>query len=80
MYRVLTTPTCRFCTLAKTALDARGLDYEEVAVTDEIRAQLFAQGLRTVPQIYLHADDAAGPVHLGGYEDLMRHLAVLEAV
>jgi glutaredoxin len=80
MYRVFTTQTCRYCTLAKTALDARGLDYEEVEVTDEIRAQLFAIGLRTVPQIYLHEPDTLVPVHLGGYDDLMRHLANLEVV
>lgn len=72
-FKIFTTETCRFCTLAKSALDLRGHDYDEVTVTPETKAQLVAAGLRTVPQIY-HYPNAAEAVHIGGFDDLMAWL------
>ncbi|MFZ0098344.1 MAG: glutaredoxin domain-containing protein [Gemmobacter sp.] len=78
MFKIFTTEACRFCKLAKSALDARGYDYEEVAVTEEIKAQLVAIGLKTVPQIYHQREGVLAPTHVGGYEDLVRYLGELE--
>jgi glutaredoxin 3 len=70
MARILiyTTPFCGYCRAAKTLLGNKGLDFEEidVAFDAEKRGEMLqrAQGLRTVPQIFIHGR------HVGGYDEL----------
>ena len=66
---IYTTDSCVFCLRAKEYLRTKGVSFEEVNVTDDdtARAELEerANGLRTVPQIFV------GEVHVGGYPDLV---------
>ena len=59
---------CPYCVKAKALLERKGVDFEEIDVTndDEARVALVkkANGLRTVPQIFI--DDK----HIGGCDDL----------
>jgi glutaredoxin 3 len=62
-----TTEWCGFCVRAKTLLDSKGLDYEEVAVDSdpEFRAHLLElTGSWTVPQIVVDGKP------IGGYAEL----------
>ena len=64
---IYTTPTCPYCTAAKSLLAERGVEFEEVTVLDpEARAAMVdrANGRRTVPQIFI------GDTHVGGYDDM----------
>jgi glutaredoxin 3 len=70
MTRILlyTTEYCGYCRAAKTLLQNKGLDFEEidVAFDAELRAEMIqkAGGVRTVPQIFIHGR------HVGGYDEL----------
>lgn len=70
MTRILlyTTPLCGYCRAAKQLLRGKGLDFEEIDVAYDAdkRAEMIdrAQGLRTVPQIFIHGR------HVGGYDEL----------
>ncbi len=59
---------CPFCVKAKMLLDKKNIEYEEIDVTDneEARKKLVekANGMRTVPQIFI------GETHVGGCDDL----------
>jgi glutaredoxin 3 len=63
-----TTPFCGYCRAAKRLLADKSLDFEEidVAFDDDKRAEMIgrANGLRTVPQIFIHGR------HVGGYDEL----------
>jgi glutaredoxin 3 len=64
---VYTTDFCSSCLRAKQLLRNKGVEFEEVDVSeqDELRAQLIARtGRRTVPQIFI------GDHHVGGFDDL----------
>lgn len=64
---IYTTPTCPFCHAAKSLLEEKGVEYEEITVLDpDLRAKMTerAQGRRTVPQIFI------GQTHVGGYDDM----------
>ena len=67
--RVFTTTYCGWCHRAKALLAERGVDFEEIDVTDdaERRARLIeaSGGRRTVPVIF--ADDRC----LGGFDELL---------
>ena len=70
MTRILlyTTPLCGYCRAAKQLLRGKGLDFQEIDVAYDAdkRAEMIdrAQGLRTVPQIFIHGR------HVGGYDEL----------
>jgi glutaredoxin 3 len=70
MTRILlyTTPFCGYCRAAKQLLRGKALDFEEidVAIDTDKRAEMIdrAQGLRTVPQVFIHGR------HVGGYDEL----------
>ena len=70
MTRILlyTTPLCGYCRAAKQLLRGKGLDFEEIDVAYDAdkRVEMIdrAQGLRTVPQIFIHGR------HVGGYDEL----------
>jgi glutaredoxin 3 len=62
-----TTAWCGYCVRAKTLLDARGLEYEEIHMDDDpaFRQKLLDMtGHWTVPQIFV--DDR----HIGGFTEL----------
>jgi glutaredoxin 3 len=65
---IYTTEFCGFCRRAKALLDGKGADYKEIDVTydPDKRAEMMAraQGLRTVPQIFISGQ------HVGGCEEL----------
>ena len=77
MFKIITMENCRYCNLAKSALDARSLDYEEEPVTEERRAELFVVGLRTLPQIYFYPTPDTCQ-HVGGYTELVKFLKTLD--
>jgi glutaredoxin 3 len=60
--------TCPYCYRAKSLLQAKGVDYEEVEISmgGDLRAEMIrrAGGRMTVPQIFI---DGA---HVGGSDDL----------
>ncbi len=67
--RIYTTHWCGYCVRAKTLLESRGLEYEEVSLDDDpaFRQTVFdATGGWTVPQILLHGRP------IGGYAELWR--------
>ncbi len=69
---VFTRRGCPFCARAKQLLESRGIAYEEVELgggitTSAVRA---VSGRSTVPQVFI------GGRHIGGAEDLERHLGV----
>lgn len=66
--RVYTTRICPYCVRAKSLLKKKGVDFEEIDVSDDmaLREKLIqeAGGARTVPQIFI------GDTHVGGCDDL----------
>jgi len=66
--RIYTTTYCHYCVLAKDLLKAKGLNFEEVDVTNDSakRAWLVEKtGQRTVPQIFFDEES------IGGHSDLV---------
>jgi glutaredoxin 3 len=63
-----TTEYCGYCRAAKQLLRNKGLEFEEldVAFDPELRAEMVqrANGMRTVPQIFINGR------HVGGYQEL----------
>jgi glutaredoxin len=72
-YIVYSKPSCPWCVRAKETLSARGFDYEEKIVGEDIdRESLYAlcgnPDRLTVPQIFRNGRC------IGGYDDLVAHL------
>ena len=64
---IYTTPTCPYCTAAKTLLRNKQAGFTEIDVSTrpELREEMVSRsGRRTVPQIFI------GTTHVGGYDDL----------
>lgn len=64
---IYTTKQCPYCVSAKQLLTRKGLEYQEIDVSDpSLRDMLVkkAQGRKTVPQIFI------GDLHVGGFDDL----------
>jgi glutaredoxin 3 len=65
---IYTTEYCPFCTLAKSLLSDKGVEFEEIDVTDDpaLRAKMaeLAGGRRTVPEFFVN-----GRI-IGGYDEL----------
>jgi glutaredoxin 3 len=65
---VYTTPYCSFCISAKALLRRKGVDFTEISVAGapDKRAEMVerANGLTTVPQIFI------GSNHVGGCDEL----------
>lgn len=64
---IYTTPTCPYCTAAKTLLGNKQARFTEIDVSTqpELREEMMRRsGRRTVPQIFI------GTTHVGGYDDL----------
>jgi glutaredoxin 3 len=67
--QVYTTRWCGYCVRAKTLLDARGLEYDEISLDDEIgfrQKLLDLTGGWTVPQVLIDGQP------IGGYTELWR--------
>jgi glutaredoxin 3 len=66
---IYTKAFCPYCWRAKQLLDAKGVEYEEIAVDSggEPRQRMIqrANGRTTVPQIFI------GGEHIGGCDDLL---------
>ena len=64
---IYTTPGCPFCRRAKILLTRKGVDYEEIDVSEPALREAMierADGGYTVPQIFI------GSRHIGGCDDL----------
>ncbi len=64
---IYTTQWCPYCDAAKSLLQKKGVEYEEVDADDaDTRMAMVerAHGRRTVPQIFV------GETHVGGYDDM----------
>ena len=65
---IYTTPTCPYCHAAKRLLARKGADFKEIDVSRNPAARAAmtqrANGLRTVPQIFI------GGKHVGGSDDI----------
>ncbi|OEO30561.1 glutaredoxin 3 [Devosia insulae DS-56] len=64
---IYTTQWCPYCHAAKSLLDEKGVNYDEVDADDpDVRMAMVqrANGRRTVPQIFV------GETHVGGYDDM----------
>lgn len=68
--KIYTTTYCPYCVRAKALLKRKGLEFEEIDVTDDgdARARMveLTGGRRTVPQIFVDGEP------LGGYDELAR--------
>ncbi|MGB1141299.1 MAG: glutaredoxin 3 [Halioglobus sp.] len=61
------TRLCPYCMRARQLLDAKGVEYTDIAVDEqpELRLEMMERsGRRTVPQIWV------GENHVGGFDDL----------
>jgi glutaredoxin len=84
VFTVYSKPNCTYCDQAKALLEQQGVQYavinldvgqprqegQEYISRDALVALMPAA--RTMPQIVKH--DSTSAVHIGGYEDLKRHL------
>lgn len=64
---IYTTMMCPYCHAAKALLGKKGVEYDEINVSDpNLRAAMTqrAQGRRTVPQIFI------GETHVGGFDEM----------
>ena len=62
-----TTRFCPYCMAARSLLDDKNVDYEDIAVdgNHELRREMaHSSGRNTVPQIWI------GDTHIGGFDDL----------
>jgi glutaredoxin 3 len=66
--RIYTTPICPYCVRAKSLLEKKGADVEEVDILMDMRAREEMEsrtgGARSVPQIFI------GDIHVGGCDEL----------
>lgn len=67
-------PWCGYCRRAKSLLKAKGIEYEEILVNEDISREELARKIGrpvlTVPQIFL------GGEYIGGYTELADKLGV----
>ena len=65
---IYTGPLCAFCDFAKALLDRKGISYKEIFIGDDTNKMeemiKKANGLRTVPQIFIDGQ------HIGGNDKL----------
>ena len=69
---IYTKDYCPYCKAAKSTLEHKGWEYEEIDVADNegaLAEMLQRSQRRTVPQIFF------GDTHIGGYDDLEQYLS-----
>lgn len=67
---IFTSPQCSYCDQAKALLRSKGVQFQELDVSENNVRALFVERLprvKAVPQIFIDGE------HIGGFEDL-RHL------
>ncbi|MFK8048588.1 MAG: glutaredoxin 3 [Halioglobus sp.] len=65
--KMYTTRFCPYCMAARSLLDDKNVDYQDIAVDgrNELRQEMMQlSGRNTVPQIWI------GDQHIGGFDDL----------
>jgi len=65
--KMYTTRFCPYCMAARSLLDDKNVDYQDIAVDgrNELRQEMIQlSGRNTVPQIWI------GDQHIGGFDDL----------
>lgn len=75
-FRIYTKDGCPFCVSAKQLLDAKGIAYDTVDLSDDAERQAFyaKTGLKTMPAIFgLYRGEEIK--FMGGFDDLDRHFA-----
>lgn len=77
-YIIYSTPTCRFCRMAKELLIRLDRPFEERDITRSDRPEWYdyikhQMGFQTVPQIF-EVREGGSERHIGGYESLKREL------
>jgi glutaredoxin len=60
-YVVVTSKDCKWCDKVKELLTEKGHTFKEIEAS-VVKEFLFANGLQTVPQVYINGE------HIGGYE------------
>ncbi len=68
---IYTKSWCPFSVRAKALLDAKGLDYHEIDVTEDSareREMIRRSGRRTVPQVFIDGEAIGGSGHLARLE------------
>lgn len=83
MFIIYTKHDCPWCDKAKSLLENFGCTYEEkhfnVDFTKEELIEMLGESIRpTVPQVYIMTHDGDQSTRIGGYEDLVNHLGILE--
>ncbi|MDH3977255.1 MAG: glutaredoxin 3 [Gammaproteobacteria bacterium] len=76
MNEIYTTQYCPWCQRAKAVLKERGIEYQEIDVTEDRDLQqlmIERSGKQSVPQIYINGE------HIGGFDDLVQHLNTIPA-
>lgn len=75
MIEVFGKPNCSYCERAKQLLEAKGIEYEYIDVSedDDALAFLMDNGFKTVPQCY------DGKTHIGGYTELDHYVKHIRA-
>ena len=64
---IYSTQNCPYCVRAKTLLQSKGLDYEEVDISSDperMQEMIERSGRRTVPQIFINEQA------IGGFDEL----------
>lgn len=69
---IYATQSCGFCRMAKSLLEANGIEYQEFIVGNDISPEALSSRIgkpvRTVPQIFIDGE------YIGGYTELARRL------
>jgi glutaredoxin len=73
VYTVIWKNNCKWCDCAKALLTSRGEVYVPIEFKGNMKPYFVANGLETLPQIWL------GEKHIGGYDDLVKHFSELDA-
>lgn len=67
-YVVVSKPECPWCDKAKALLHENNIDFINISPDQTVREFFVAQGLATVPQVYVDGK------RIGGYEDLKEYI------
>lgn len=74
-YYVYGKPGCGWCTKAKALLKEKGkaFNYIDISKVPSAKEYILSEGHETVPQVYAVTPEV--DQHIGGYEQLVAHLA-----
>jgi len=76
MFEIYGAPNCSYCDRAKWLVEHYGAEYTytDVSRDPETQQAFFTKfkNVKTVPQIIFDGKDRGYPVHIGGYDDLVK--------